>query len=163
MLDSSPCDSDSRVYFVFQVVYSSYHCPESPDAPRYHLCKKHQAQELCLTTCCQVLLWGFRMRSLRPSMGQSNLGKSRRNDPKLQAELGPHPNQTSQELCWFIFTFVCWLCTSWPWRGPCAEDAGRLQALVQLLLKFAELLLAAGAAQLTWGLAEPTHRRSPSS
>lgn len=31
-------------------------------------------------------------------MGQNNLGKSRRNDPKLQADLGPHLNQTSQEL-----------------------------------------------------------------
>lgn len=38
------------------------------------------------------------MTSLRSSMGQSNLGKSRRNDTKLQAELGPHPNQTCQEL-----------------------------------------------------------------
>lgn len=31
-------------------------------------------------------------------MGLSNLGKSRKNDPQLQAELGPHPNQTSQGL-----------------------------------------------------------------
>lgn len=64
---------------------------------------------------------------------------------------------------WFIFTFAGWLCASWLWRGPCAEGAGWLQGLVQLLLKFAELLLAAGVAQLMWGLAEPTHRRSPSS
>lgn len=66
------------------------------------------------------------MRSLRPSMGQSNLGKSGRNDPKFQAELGPHPNQTSQELNGSFLPLHAdsALLALESTQGPCAESAG---------------------------------------
>lgn len=95
----------ARVYFVFKVVYASSHCTWSPDTCRYYLCKQHQTERR-ISKCCRVLLWRFRLRRPRPSVGQCR--KTRGNDPKLQAKLGPCPSQTSQGLNIFWF-YICTL------------------------------------------------------
>lgn len=96
----------ARVYFVFLVVYSSYHCPGSPDVPRYHLCKKHQAQELCLTKSDKSCSRDSEYEESEAKHGPEQLGQIKKKRPKTTGRTWttPQPNLPGTE--WFIFTFA---------------------------------------------------------